>query len=298
MSFPPCFKKILGQLDKCAYFCCFENHTIQIMPKIFVGKHFFYCRENKKNAKKAQLRNTSLQLKFRDAFGNILIIKRLLISLLGFATYGRYNLINSTKITNAHYLIDLPTTNVLFVSNHQTYFSDVIAMYHVFCSTKWHFKTINFPIYLLAPRVNMYYIAAEETMKEGGILPKVFSYTGAVTVKRSWRYKGQNIQRTVDQEAPEKIKKALGSGWVVTFPQGTTTPQAPVRRGTAHLIKSFNPIVIPVTIDGFNRAFDKKGLAYRKIGVQLSIKFDTPIQFEAATSIETIQDFLEKHLLT
>ncbi len=32
------------------------------------------------------------------------------------------------------HLVDLPESNVLFVSNHQTYFADVAAMYHAFCA--------------------------------------------------------------------------------------------------------------------------------------------------------------------
>ncbi|MCB0473201.1 MAG: 1-acyl-sn-glycerol-3-phosphate acyltransferase, partial [Flavobacteriaceae bacterium] len=56
------------------------------------------------------------------------------------------------------------------------------------------------------------------------------------------------------------IGKALDDGWVITFPQGTTTPFKPIRRGTAFIIKEYQPIVIPVVIDGFRRSFDKKGL--------------------------------------
>lgn len=230
-----------------------------------------------------------------DPFGNILLLKRALMGLLGIATYRRLNIVNKTKVEGAEYLFDLPRKNVLFVSNHQTYFADVFALYHIFCSTKWRFKNINLPLYLLMPRVKSYYVAAEETMK-GGLLPKIFSYTGAVTVKRSWRHKGQKVQRGADLRAPSKIKKALDFGWVVTFPQGTTTPNAPVRKGTASLIKAFNPIVVPVEIDGFFQAFGKKGLAFKEKGVQLKVKFKQPVQFAERVSTTEIQAFLEEHI--
>lgn len=230
-----------------------------------------------------------------DPFGNILLLKRALMGLLGLATYRRLNIVNKTKVEGAEYLFNLPRRNVLFVSNHQTYFADVFALYHIFCSVKWRFKHINFPIYLLMPRVKSYYVAAEETMN-GGLLPKIFSYTGAVTVKRSWRHKGKEVKRGADMRAPGKIKKALDFGWVVTFPQGTTTPNAPVRKGTASMIKAFNPIIVPVEIDGFRQAFGKKGLALEERGVKLKVKFNQPVQFAEGVSVEEIQTFLENHI--
>src|SRR5207302_4212265 len=61
--------------------------------------------------------------------------------------------------------------------------------------------------------------------------------------------------------------------WVITFPQGTTKPFAPGRRGTAYIIKHCKPIVIPVVIQGFWRAFNKKGLKFKKKGTLLSVTF-------------------------
>lgn len=66
------------------------------------------------------------------------------------------------------HLKGLPERKVLFVSNHQTYFADVITLVHIFCSNKWKFNDkISNPIYLLNPKVNTYFVAAEETMKNG-----------------------------------------------------------------------------------------------------------------------------------
>mgnify|MGYP006267455215 CR=1 FL=1 len=239
----------------------------------------------------------NIRLFRRDPFGHFIFLKRLLISVMGVITYGRFNIINRMQVEGAAHLRDLPKTNVLFISNHQTYFADVIAMFHIFCSVKWRFTHINFPIYLLMPRVRTYYVAAEETMKKGGFLPKVLAYAGAVTVRRSWRSQGKDVQRGVDRNAPDKIRRALEDGWVVNFPQGTTRAGAPVRRGSANLIKSLRPIVVPVEIDGFRRAFDKKGFFFKKRGVKLSIKFHEPRRFAEDATVEEIYDFLEQHVM-
>jgi len=241
------------------------------------------------NTKKVKL--PRLKILRRDPFGNWLIFKRALLSVFAVGTYARFNIINKLKIEGTEYLMDLPDKNVLFISNHQTYYADVIALYHIFCSVKWRMKdSIRFPIYFLLPRVKSFYVAAEETMLESGFLPKIFTYAGAVTVRRSWRSKGEDVQRGPDRQAPEKIKKALEYGWVINFPQGTTKPYAPVRKGTAHIIKDFKPIVVPVVLNGFRRAFDKKGLRLKKRGTTLSVRFKPPIVFDDSYTIEQIKE--------
>lgn len=217
---------------------------------------------------------------YRDVFGHLFFLKRILIFVLGGLTYNRYNGFNKLKVSGTAKLKDLPKTNVLFVSNHQTYFADVFAMYHVFCSVQNGFvDTIKNPIYLLNPKIDFYYVAAEETMKDS-LLTKLFAYTGAVTVKRTWRAKGENVNRKVDLSEISNIDKAIQNGWVVTFPQGTTKAFAPGRRGTAHLIKTNKPIVIPVVIDGFRRAFDKKGLLIKKKGIRATMTFKDPLDID------------------
>ena len=32
----------------------------------------------------------------------------------------------------------------------------------------------------------------------------------------------------------------------------------PLRKGTAHIIKQYKPVVVPIVIDGFRRSFDRK----------------------------------------
>jgi len=143
--------------------------------------------------------------------------------------------------------------------------------------------------FLKCPKANFYFIAAEETMKSG-FLPKVFARAGAITVKRTWREKGKEIKREVDSKDISNIAKALSDGWVISFPQGTTTPFAPGRKGTAHIIKEHKPIVIPIVINGFRRAFDKKGLFTKKKGTTLSLWIKPPLEIDYDGDVETIME--------
>jgi len=70
--------------------------------------------------------------RIKDPFGNILLLKAALTSVIGLATYRRFNIVNKTHVEGAEILHNLPKTNVLFISNHQTYYADVIALYHIF----------------------------------------------------------------------------------------------------------------------------------------------------------------------
>ena len=213
----------------------------------------------------------------RDIFGQVLLGKRLLMSVLGLFTYPSLSWFNKFKVEGTEHLENLEDKNVLFVSNHQTYFADVFALSHIFGSIKWKFKNkISNPIYLLSPRINTYFIAAEETMK-AGVLTKIFSYAGCVSIKRTWREAGVDINRKVSFKDIGAIGSALSEGWVITFPQGTTTPFAKGRRGTSHIIKKFQPVVVPVVIDGFGTAFYKKKLKLKKRGTPLTVKFKAPL---------------------
>ena len=75
------------------------------------------------------------------------------------------------------------------------------------------------------------------------------------------------MKRHVNKVNIKAINSALKNGWVITFPQGTTRPWMPVRKGTAYIIKTNKPVVIPIVIDGFRRSFDRKGLYLKKRGV-------------------------------
>ena len=80
----------------------------------------------------------------------------------------------------------------------------------------------------------------------------------------------------------------------MSFPQGTTKPFAPVRKGTAYLIKEHQPIVIPVVINGFRRAFDKKGLRFKKRNTKLTVHFKAPMHFLPDESLESMIERITK----
>lgn len=236
----------------------------------------------------------------KNPFGHILYIKLWIIRVLGAMSHGRFNGFNELKIEGSEVIKKLPETNVLFVSNHQTYFADVVAMFHVFnASLKGRVDSIKNIGYLWNPKLNIYFIAAKETMN-AGLLPKILAYAGSVSIERTWRSNGQDVNRKVKFSDISNIGKALDDGWVITFPQGTTTPFKPVRKGTAFLIKQYKPIVVPIVIDGFRRSFDKKGLRVKKKNIlqTLTVKKPLEIDYENDTTDDIIKQIafsIEQH---
>ncbi len=236
----------------------------------------------------------------KNPFGHILFLKKWLIRLLGAYTHQRYRGFNELKIEGSDIIRNLNETNVLFVSNHQTYFADVIAMFHVFnASLNGRVNTIKNIGYIWRPKLNIYFIAAKETMNSG-LIPKILAYAGSVSIERTWRSEGKNIKRKVRFSDISNIGKALDDGWVITFPQGTTTPFKPIRKGTAFLIKQFKPVVVPIVIDGFRRSFDKRGLRIKKKNVIQKMKIKKPIRidYEKDTTDEIINKIafsIEQH---
>lgn len=216
------------------------------------------------------------------------IIRKIVYAIVGVFSYPGLMIVNKLKITGTEHIENLPAKNVLFVSNHQTYFADVIAFLHIFCAVKWRKKNkLGLPYYLLNPFTRVYYVAAEETMKSSWI-SRLFTLGGALTVRRTWKKDAGDVRRGLDPSDTRKIERALNNAWVITFPQGTTKPYAPGRKGTAYIIKHCRPVVIPVVIQGFWRAFNKKGLTFKKKGVQLSVTFKPPLQINYEAPAEEI----------
>ncbi len=231
-----------------------------------------------------------MQLFRKDIFGNFYLTKRFLYLLFGLPAHYRFKKMNKTVLNNAKLLDKLPDKNVLFVSNHQTYFADVGFLFLVFANAKSKvFEKIGSALVLFKPRLNVYFVAAAETMKTG-FLPKLFSYAGGILIKRTWREAGQEVNRQVDMRDISKINEGLADGWVVTFPQGTTKPYVKGRKGTAHIIKTNRPTVVPVVLNGFRRAFDKKGLFVKKRGVEISVTFKEPLEIDYEKSSQEILD--------
>ena len=112
--------------------------------------------------------------------------------------------------------------------------------------------------------------------------------------------KVQDVNRQVKMSDISNIGKALDDGWVITFPQGTTTPFKPIRKGTAHIIKRYKPVVVPIVIDGFSRSFDKKGLRVKKKNILQSFEIKEPlvIDYENESTediVKRIEFAIEQH---
>ncbi|WP_281540715.1 lysophospholipid acyltransferase family protein [Maribacter aestuarii] len=235
-----------------------------------------------------------------NPFGHNLFLKKWLIRILAVLSHQRYKRFNKLEIDGSEIIRSLPDTNVLFVSNHQTYFADVVAMFHVFnASLSGREDSIKNLGYIWQPKLNMYYIAAAETMKKS-LLTKILAYAGSISVERTWRAEGKDVNRQVKMSDISNIGVALNDGWVITFPQGTTTPWKPLRKGTAHIIKKYKPIVVPVVIDGFRRSFDKKGLRVKKKGILQSMVIKEPLEIDydnesTEAIIEKLEYAIEQH---
>ena len=228
----------------------------------------------------------------KNPFGHYLILKKWLIRYLGFMSHRRYRGFNQLHIEGSEIIKNLSDKNVLFISNHQTYFADVVAMFHVFnASLSGRIDNIKNVSYLWSPKLNIYYVAAKETMK-AGLIPRILAYAGSVSIERTWRESGKDVQRQVKMSDISNIGLALNDGWVITFPQGTTKPFKPVRKGTAHIIKHYKPVVIPIVIDGFRRSFDKKGLMIKKRGILQTMIIKKPLEFDYEN--DTVENIMKK----
>src|SRR6266478_1316611 len=146
---------------------------------------------------------------FFEKLKRVRIIRAVVYAIVGVDSYPGLVWINRLKISGTENIKDLPRRNVLFVSNHQTYFADVITFLHIFCAVKWGKQNrLGIPYYLLNPFTRVHYVAAEETMKQTW-LSRLFKWAGAITVKRTWRKEGNEVQRGLDPADTRNIARAL-----------------------------------------------------------------------------------------
>lgn len=195
-----------------------------------------------------------------------------MINLGGYLTILQLRVLNRLRVEGVENLKSLPKRGVLLVSNHLTHYMDSIVVFH-------SVSYLRRP-YLIWPRTDLYIVAALETMQSRGWLPRLMAYNGTICVKRTWKEGDQSIARQVDPEDVAKINTGLKSGWVLTYPQGTTTPGAPGRIGCARIIKETRPIIVPVRISGLREAFDRTGLKLRKRGVELKIRYGKALDID------------------
>lgn len=232
------------------------------------------------------------------AFKESGFVKGLVYTVVGTLSYPGLAIFNKLQIRGMEKLQKLPKTNVLFVSNHQTYFAEVICFLHIFCAVSWRKKNrLGIPYYLLWPYTRVQFVSAEETMKKN-LLSKIFALAGSIMIKRTWVDDSKEVRKGLDPSDTRKISRALEKNRVITFPQGTTKPFVPGRKGTAFIVKYHKPLVVPVVVDGFSTAFDKKGIKMIKKGTRLTVTFKDPMQinYEDTTDkiLEDIMDAIEQ----
>jgi len=188
---------------------------------------------------------TSLRQTFFDRW-----LRRGIITSLGLGfTIPYFRLLNSVKVTGDAIIDQLPRKNVVFLSNHQTYFMEAMAIFDVVYVK--HRLPLENPF--------MRFSAATETMKQNP-LTQLFTKAGGVTFRRSFREGGKDVKRAVDLEGVAKVEEAIANGWLLHFPAGTTQRGAPLRPGVAQLLHRTKAVAVPVRVDGFRSL-----LLYRQI---------------------------------
>lgn len=177
-------------------------------------------------------------------------LRRGIITSLGLGfTIPYFRLLNRVKVTGDAVVDKLPRKNVVFLSNHETYFMEAMAIFDVVYVR--HRLPLENPF--------MRFSAATETMKQNP-LTQLFIKAGGVTFRRSFREGGKEVKRAVDFEGVSKVEEAIANGWLLHFPAGTTQKGAPLRPGIAQLLHRTKAVAVPVRVDGFRNL-----LLYRQI---------------------------------
>jgi len=197
------------------------------------------------------------------------LVRRAMILTIGnLATPIYFRRLNDVKAEGADLLGTLPRRNVVFLSNHQTYFTEAIAFYDLLYIVRG----------LPYEDPHLRFSAASETMKKN-LLTKVLTYAGGVTFRRSFREAGREVNRPVDLEGVSKIEEAIATGWLLHFPTGTTQKRAPIRPGMAQLLHRTKPVAVPMRVDGFRDLLLHKQLPGRT-GKTATIRLFPPMDLE------------------
>jgi 1-acyl-sn-glycerol-3-phosphate acyltransferase len=197
-----------------------------------------------------------------------LVRRGMILTIGNLATPVYFRWLNSVKAEGDEILKTLPRRNVVFLSNHQTYFTEAIALFDL--------------LYIVhglpyeAPHLR--FSAATETMKKN-VVTQVLTYAGGVTFRRSFREAGKEVKRPVDFEGVGKIEEAIATGWLLHFPTGTTQHHAPIRPGVAQLLHRTKPVAVPMRVDGFREMLLHKQFPGRT-GKQATIRFFPPMDLD------------------
>ncbi len=197
-----------------------------------------------------------------------LVRRGLILAIGNLVTPVYFRWLNSVRAEGDDLLKTLPRKNVIFLSNHQTYFTEAIAFFDLFYIL--HGMPYEDP--------HLRFSAATETMKKN-FLTQVLTYAGGVTFRRSFREAGKEVNRPVDLEGVGKIEEAIATGWLLHFPTGTTQKNAPIRPGVAQLLHRTKAIAVPVRVDGFRELLLHKQYPGRT-GKRATIRFFPPMDLE------------------
>jgi 1-acyl-sn-glycerol-3-phosphate acyltransferase len=168
-------------------------------------------------------------------------LRRGIITSLGLGfTIPYFRLLNRVHVTGSSIIDTLPRKNVVFLSNHQTYFMEAMAFFDL-VYVRHHLPLEN-PF--------MRFSAATETMRQNP-LTQLFTRAGGVTFRRSFREGGQEVRRSVDFAGVAAVEEAIADGWLLHFPTGTTQKGAPLRPGVAQLLHRTKAVAVPLRVDGF-----------------------------------------------
>jgi 1-acyl-sn-glycerol-3-phosphate acyltransferase len=183
-------------------------------------------------------------------------------------TIPYFSVLNRVDVEGRERLTTVPRRGVVFLSNHQTYFTEAIAFFDLVYrrrGVRWEDPYLRFS-------------AAEETMGKN-MATSLLTTAGAVTFQRSHRHDGVDLRRSVDLEGIGRIEQAIRSGWLLHFPTGTTRQGAPIRPGVARLLHSTQAVAVPMRVDGFREMLLHKQIPGR-IGHRASIRIDDPLDLD------------------
>jgi 1-acyl-sn-glycerol-3-phosphate acyltransferase len=198
------------------------------------------------------------------------LCRRSLIRTVGYGiTVPYFRWLNTIEVKNQALLLELPRKNVIFLSNHQTYFTEAIALYDL--------VYIKMGLPLEDPFIR--FSAATETMKKN-LVTQILTMAGGVTFRRSFREGGVDIKRPVDLEGVSKVEQAIKEGWLLHFPTGTTKKDAPIRPGIAQLLHRAQAIAVPLHISGF-RDLLLKGQVPGRVFKKATMEFLPPLDLSS-----------------
>jgi len=214
-------------------------------------------------------------------------IRRAIIATAGLGfTFPYLELLNRLDVTGVDLLARLPRRGVVFLSNHQTYFTEAIAFYHL-VYIRHRFPTED-PF--------LRFSAAEETMKKN-LVTEVMTKAGGVTFRRSFREGGVEVSRPVDLEGVSRVEDAIRDGWLLHFPTGTTLKGAPIRPGVAQLMHRTKAIAVPMRIDGFRDLLLHKqipGRLFRSVSFHIREPLDLEAFYAQPYSKEAGRDLVAR----